>query len=401
MADLSARWHQSIAEIDEQTWQALVAPHDLPYFNWTWLEAMEASGSITPRHGWQPLHLGIWRRSELVAVAPLYLKGHSYGEFVFDQPFAQLAGQLGLAYYPKLLGMSPLTPALGYRFFTAPTENALELTSLMLELVDDFCRRNSILSASFLYADPTWQELAETAGCAAWLHHQSLWSRDGQTCFADYLAGFNANQRRNIRRERKAVAGAGVTVTALAGDTIPDGLMARMYHFYSGHCERWGVWGSKYLSDDFFARAERDLRRHLVLFSAHRGDPLDPIGMSLCLRSGSQLWGRYWGSDEDVDCLHFETCYYAPIEWALREGISSFDPGAGGSHKKRRGFVARPHTSLHRWYQPGFEQLIRRWLPQANARMQAEIEAINAAVPFTSRPLPLNRRDPIDQILVS
>jgi len=124
----------------------------------------------------------------------------------------------------------------------------------------------------------------------------------------------------------------------------------------------------------------------VVLFSAHRGDPFDPVAMSLCVQDARHLWGRYWGSDEEIDCLHFEVCYYSPIEWALQQGLMSFDPGAGGSHKRRRGFVARPHTSLHRWYEPRMEALIRSWLPRANGLMQEEIEAINAELPFRSDP---------------
>jgi predicted N-acyltransferase len=120
------------------------------------------------------------------------------------------------------------------------------------------------------------------------------------------------------------------------------------------------------------------------LFSAHRGDPQDPLAMSLCVHHQEQLWGRYWGSDVEVDNLHFEVCYYAPIAWAIANGVQQFDPGAGGSHKRRRGFVARPHASLHRWYDEGFETILRRWLPEANAEQLAEIEAINAELPFTA-----------------
>ena len=264
--------------------------------------------------GWQPCHLALWRGEALVAVAPLYLKGHSYGEFVFDQSFAQLAGQLGLRYYPKLVGMSPVSPVQGYRFLIAAGEDAARLTALLLEQIDDFCRRNGILSCNFLYVDPAWQPLAEAAGCERWINQQSQWTNPGHADFEAYLASFNANQRRNIRRERRSVAQAGLTVTPLAGEAIPPPLLRRMHHFYAQHCARWGPWGSKYLSEDFFKAAARELREHLVLFSAHRGDPGDPLAMSLCVRGGDSLWGRYWGSDVDLENLHFEVCYYAPIE---------------------------------------------------------------------------------------
>ena len=387
MAPLTARWHRSIREIPQQQWDNLLAESVSPFYRWSWLAALENSGSVAPDQGWQPLHLSVWREEQLVAFAPLYLKGHSYGEFVFDQSFARLAGDLGLRYYPKLIGMSPVSPIQGYRFHLHPQEDAQELTAVMLRLIDEFAARNEILSCNFLYVDPTWKPLAEAAGCAAWVNQQSLWSADEKADFSDYLAGFNANQRRNIKRERKAVQKAGLSVTPISGAALTPALLSRMHGFYEQHCSRWGVWGSKYLQASFFDQLiEPALAQHVVLFSAHRGDPFDPVAMSLCVQDAQHLWGRYWGSDEEIDCLHFEVCYYAPIEWALQQGLMSFDPGAGGSHKRRRGFVARPHTSLHRWYDPRMDTLIRSWLPRANGLMQEEIEAINAELPFRSEP---------------
>ena len=387
MTTLSARWHRGLRELSEDQWQALVGENVIPFYRWDWLVALEESGSIVPEQGWQPLHLSLWRDKQLVAVAPLYLKGHSYGEFVFDQAFARLAADLGERYYPKLVGMSPVSPVQGYRFHIAPEENAAELTALMLQVIDEFAARNGILSCNFLYVDPQWQVLAEAAGCATWVNQQSLWTAEDQTTFDDYLRGFNANQRRNIKRERRAVAKAGLTVTPLTGEALDAALLQRMHGFYEQHCARWGMWGSKYLEAAFFDQlASPALREQVVLFSAHRGEPREPVAMSLCVHNRHQLWGRYWGSDEEIDCLHFEVCYYAPIEWALNNGLHSFDPGAGGSHKRRRGFVARPHASLHRWYHPGMDGLIRQWLPQANDLMAEEIEAINAELPFKAEP---------------
>ena len=392
MAEFQVRWHQSMADFSEAEWDRLLGDGDgadpgspaLPFFRWRWLHRLETSGSIVPRQGWQSCHLGLWRGTTLVAAAPLYLKGHSYGEFVFDQSFAQLAGQLGLRYYPKLVGMSPLSPVQGYCFLFAPGEDPAALTVLMLEHVGAFCRQNQILSCNFLYVDPVWGALAQAAGWAPWINQQGLWTNPGLSTFEGYLASFNANQRRNIKRERKAVAAAGLEVTPLVGEAIPGAMVERMHDFYAQHCSRWGQWGSKYLTHDFFLAASQELRSSLVLFSAHRGDPNEPVAMSLCVHNANQLWGRYWGSDEEIDCLHFEVCYYAPIAWAIGRGIASFDPGAGGAHKRRRGFVAEARTSLHCWFEPQFDAILRRWLPEANVQMGLEIEAVNAELPFTA-----------------
>lgn len=388
MTALSARWHRSLQEIPEADWERLVGPEAIPFYRWRWLTALETSGSIVPDQGWQPLHLAVRDADDnLVAVAPLYLKGHSYGEFVFDQAFARLAVDLGLRYYPKLLGMSPVSPVQGYRFHIAPGEDAAVLTAFLLRLIDDFAVRNGILSCNFLYVDPSWQPLAEAAGWACWLNQQSLWAAHGQRQFPDYLASFNANQRRNIKRERQAVRRAGIEVTPLSGSALTLDLLQAMHGFYEQHCARWGMWGSKYLEAPFFeALTDPALRESVVLFSAHRGDPHDPVAMSLCIQDQQQLWGRYWGTREEIDCLHFEVCYYAPIAWALERGLQRFDPGAGGSHKRRRGFVARPLASLHRWYDDRMDGLIRAWLPRANAVLLEEIEAINAELPFRAEP---------------
>jgi len=380
-----------MAELPEARWDQLVAAASgssvpSPFFRWRWLHHLELSGSIVPSQGWQPCHLGLWRDGQLVAVAPLYLKGHSYGEFVFDQSFAELATRLGQRYYPKLVGMSPVSPVVGYRFWIDPSEDATRLTAAMLRLIDDFCREHGIFSLNLLYVDPDWAPLAESAGCSPWLNQQSTWTNPGFAGFDDYLASFNANQRRNIKRERRAVEAAGLTVTPLAGAAIPPVLVDRMHEFYAMHCARWGAWGSKYLTQEFFAAAARDLRDDLVLFAAHPlgSSVTEPLAMSLCVRGGGHIWGRYWGSAVDLDNLHFEVCYYAPIAWAIEQGIQHFDPGAGGSHKRRRGFVAQPRISLHRWIDPGFTQILRQWLPGANQQMLQQIEAINAELPFTA-----------------
>ncbi|MFM7464810.1 MAG: GNAT family N-acetyltransferase [Cyanobium sp.] len=390
MAELRARWHGAMAEIPPEQFQVLLqeatpaGQKPLPFYTWGWLHLLESSGSIAPTQGWQPCHLGLWRNDSLVALAPLYLKGHSYGEFVFDQSFAQLAGQMGLRYYPKLLGMSPVSPVQGYRFLFGPGEDQRDLTSLLFANIEAFCQKQRLLSCNFLYVDPAFAKEAQGCGWSLWLNEQSEWTNPGFQSFEDYLATFNANQRRNIRRERKAVAEAGLMVTPLTGEGIPASLMEKMHGFYSQHCSRWGPWGSKYLSAEFFALAADQLCSHIVLFSAHRGDPLSPVAMSMCVQNGTHLWGRYWGSDVEIDHLHFEVCYYAPLEWAIQCGLRSFDPGAGGRHKKRRGFMAQPRTSVHRWFEPRFAAILQEWLPGANQELLKEIEAINADLPFTS-----------------
>ncbi|MBD1898607.1 GNAT family N-acetyltransferase [Trichocoleus sp. DQ-A3] len=382
----SVAWINKIAEVPQAEWDAIALPLKTPFLEWDWLNNMETSGSVGAKTGWLPTHLTIWRDRQLIAAAPLYLKGHSYGEFVFDHQWADLAQRLGVQYYPKLLGMSPMTPAEGYRFLIAPGEDEDELTELMVEAIDHFCQKNRISGCHFLYVDPEWRPILERHGFTPWLHHSFIWQNTGFNTFDDYLGAFNANQRRNIKRERKAVEKAGLQIRTLTGDEIPKPLFSLMYDFYADTCDKFGWWGSKYLTRRFFEQLYPQYRHRVLFVAAYdEENDLHPIGMSFCLSKGEQLYGRYWGSYQDIDCLHFNACYYTPIEWAIAHGIQSFDPGAGGRHKKRRGFPATSNYSMHRFYNPRLGQVLRTHIHQINEMEQLEIDAINQELPFAQR----------------
>ena len=382
MNNIKIQWHCTIQEIPKIIWNKFQEKNSIPFYKWDWLKALESSGSITKKYGWQPLFLSAWRGNDLIACAPLYLKSHSYGEFIFDNAFVQLAQDIGVKYYPKLIGMSPLSPIEGYRFLFEEGINEKELTEILLSEIDDFANINGILSCNFLYVDPKWMINAESANCAKWVNQQSVLELSNEKNFSDFLKKFNANQRRNIKRERESIKKNGVRVEPILGSQININNLKKMYFFYQLHCSRWGVWGSKYLTESFFIElASKELKDHVVLFEAKKG--IDrTIGMSLCIKNENMLWGRYWGSEQNIDFLHFEACYYSPIEWAINNKIKFFDPGAGGSHKKRRGFISKPNASLHRWYNSKMDSLIREWLPKANKLMINQINATNSEVPF-------------------
>lgn len=379
----SVAWIEQVSEVPKSEWEALAQPLTTPFFEWDWLHNLEASGSATARAGWMPHHLTVWRDSQLVAAAPLYVKGHSRGEFVFDHQWADLAYQLGIEYYPKLLGMSPFTPAEGYRFLVAPEEDEDELTALMVHEIDRFCIDNKISGCNFLYVDPEWQARMEKQGFTPWLHHSYIWHNQGYDTFDDYLKDFNANQRRNIKRERKALGKVGLEMRTLTGDEIPKSMFSLMYDFYASTCDKFGWWGSKYLTRKFFEQLHHDYRHRVVFVAAYsESDDREPVGMSFCLTKGDRLYGRYWGSVQDIDCLHFNACYYSPIEWAIANGVNSFDPGAGGRHKKRRGFPARPNYSLHRFYDGRLAKILRSYIDRINDMERQEIDYVNQDLPF-------------------
>ncbi len=380
----SILWYEKIEKVDQSAWDELALPLVTPFLEWEWLHQMEISGSATARTGWLPQHLTVWSGRNLVAAAPLYIKGHSAGEFVFDHAWADLASRLGIAYYPKLVGMSPFTPMRGYRFLVAPGEDEAALTDIMLHEIDRFCRHFQLSGCSFLFVDPHWQTMIDHPRFSSWMHQSYSWRNQGFKTFEDYLKCFNSNQRRNIKRERSAMAAQGISLQVAAGDTIPHTHIPFMYDYYVRTNEKFGPWGCKYLNQPFFDGLYRNYRHRLVLVSAYTGrqDQGPPIGMSLLVTKGNRLYGRYWGCSVPVKNLHFNACYYAPIEWAVSSGIQRFDPGAGGPHKLRRGFSAVPNYSLHRFADPRLREIMRTHIDEINHLEEVQIEALNQAIPF-------------------
>jgi predicted N-acyltransferase len=385
----SIAWINQLAQVPQTAWDALAMPLKTPFLEWEWLNNLEISGSATAKNGRLPNHFTIWRDGALIAAAPLYLKGHSYGEFVFDHQWADLAQRIGVEYYPKMVGMTPFTPAEGYRFLIAPGEDEAEIVEMMVHEINVFCTKHQISGCHFLYVDPSWKSLLERSGFTSWLNYNFVWQNSDFSSFDDYLAVFNANQRRNIKRERQAVAKAGLRLQALTGEEITKPMLRLMYDFYADTCDKFGWWGSKYLTKRFFeSLSERYSDRVLLMAAYNQDNDQTPVGMSFCLYKGERLYGRYWGSFQDIDCLHFDACYYSPIEWAINHGIKVFDPGAGGRHKKRRGFPATPNHSLHRFYNNRLQQILCPYIREINQLQEKEIDAINAELPFNQKNSP-------------
>lgn len=384
---LHMRWVDRIAEIERDAWDRLAKPLQTPFLEWDWLWLMEASGSAAA-NGWVPRHLSVWSGNDLVAAAPLYIKGHSSGEFVFDHAWAELAGRLGVSYYPKLVGMSPFTPLIGYRFLMAAGVDEPALTGWMLDEIEAFCRRHELSGASFLFADPLWAESVLSRGYSPWAHPSFAWINENFNDFNEYLDCFNSNQRRNIRRERSRLRSRGICVEMIAGDDLPRSHYEHMYRYYARTNDQFGPWGCKYLTPEFFRLLPERFGRRLVFAVARGQKSADlPVAMSMCVTKGDRLYGRYWGCLQETDYLHFEACYYSPIEWAITQGIRLFDPGAGGGHKLRRGFRLIPNHSLHRFRHPTMRRAMETHMDAINRGELEEISAIN-------RELPLRRQTP-------
>ena len=380
--ELTVNWHRSIGEISRDEWNSLALPLQTPFLEWDWLNQLEVSGSIAAGNGWIPVHLTVRHDNHLVAAAPLYAKTHSMGEFVFDFAWADVAEQLGLHYYPKLVGMSPATPSVGYRFLVAPGYRESELTVTMLDLIDQFCRSNNLNGTSFLFPDSRWATGIEQAGYTAWHHQSYLWTNPGFETFDDYLAGFTKNQRRNIRRERESITEAGITLRCVRGEDAPRHWFSLMYDFYEKTNDQFGPWAAKYLDRPFFEGLAEVYRNRILFIGGFESGASDPMAMSFLVYKDDHLVGRYWGTQRYVENLHFCACYYEPIEWAIANGIRTFDPGAGSPHKIRRGFRAVRNVSLHRFADPRMRAIMESNIARINAHEARQIDELNAMLPL-------------------
>lgn len=386
---LQLEFCSSISDIPAADWNRLAQPYPSPFLEWEWLAALERSGSITPQNGWQPYHAVLRRAGRITAVAPLYLKSHSMGEFVFDFAWADVAEQMDIPYYPKLVGMSPATPSVCFRPLIDPAEEASEVTTTLMAGVHGLLEELELGACAFNYVEPSFADELEQHGYIRWKHQNFIWRNPGLRDFSDYLSLFRKNQRRNIRRERASIAQQGLEIRILQGAELTEELLRLMNVYYRNTNDQFGPWAARFLSNQFFPLlAETSVRefteRSIVLVAAYdsKAGP-DPVALSFLVRKGKLLFGRYWGSAGFYENLHFELCYYAPIDWAIAEGIQSFDPGIGSAHKVRRGFMAVPNYSMHLFRDPRMNALMGMHIDRINAMEQQQIDGLNEMLPFT------------------
>ncbi len=378
-------WIENIQEIERTSWNNLAYPLKMPFLEWQWLYLIESSGSASPATGWNPMHLTVWSKSEnkLVAAVPLYIKTNNSGEFSYDHIWAEIANHFSISYYPKLIGMVPFTPVAGYQFLIAENENEEKLTRIIVNEIDLLCSRLGFSNCCFNFVDPNWALKMKCFGFQIWEHQGLIWKNFGFRTEDDYLAQFKSNQRKNIKKEWRALEEQGIFIKEYRGKDISSNLLNQMYRFYSITNEKYGPWGCKYLTKEFF-HGLYNYRDRLLIFAAYTEGGIDfPLGMSMLITKGDQLYGRYWGGQKDIKFLHFNLCYYRPINWAIHNGIRCFDPGVGGIHKLRRGFLVTPNYSAHRFYDPTLQSIFARCVKQINNMEEKQIAKINKELPFS------------------
>jgi predicted N-acyltransferase len=366
---------ETIAAAD---WDAMAGPDD-PFVEHAFLLALEQSGSVGEGTGWLPLHVVARADGRLVGALPLYVKLHSYGEYIFDWRWAAAAERAGLRYYPKLVAMVPFTPATGTRVLCAPDADQAELTRALVRGALGAREETGASSLHVLFLSE--EERARLAPIAQLMPRETVqfhWRNDGYASFDDYLERFRAPLRKQVRRERRQVAEAGLEVRVLPGPELAERDWQALYAFYVGTCERRG--SGPYLTREFFEllRAAH-ARRVLAVIAYRRGKP---IAGALNFQKGAHLYGRYWGCSEEHPALHFECCYYRLIEHAIEHGMRRFEAGAQGTHKLRRGLMPVAIHSVHEMGHPALRDALASYLPREIDATRAEIAQLAMHGPF-------------------
>ncbi|MDM0041476.1 GNAT family N-acetyltransferase [Variovorax sp. J22G21] len=381
------RIHQAPAEIDAAAWNALLAQQAAPspFMRHEYLDALHESGSATPASGWTASIATLWQGEQLTGACPLYVKDHSYGEYVFDWAWANAYEQHGLAYYPKAVAAVPFTPVPGTRLLARDTASR----ALLVQGLVQWCKQTGLSSLHLLFGAD--EDISACADAGLMLRHtvQFHWTNAGYASFDAFLASLAHDKRKKIRQERRKVAEAGVTFRWARGADISVDDWDFFYRCYARTYREHG--NPPYLKRDFFHRMADTMPEAWLLFVAERNG--HPIATSLIALSADVpgaggtsspevAYGRYWGALERVDCLHFEACYYQPLQWCIEHGVQRFEGGAQGEHKMARALMPVKTTSAHWLAHPAFADAIERFLEREGEGITNYMEHLDERSPF-------------------
>ncbi len=367
----------SLDQVLPTQWNALIKDNN-PFVRHEFLAALEHHGCVGEKFGWLPRHILMYEDDELIGAMPLYEKYNSYGEFVFDHAWANAYKHHGLDYYPKLVSSIPYTPASGQRLLAQPGQEA-EIYPALLSTAMHLT--NELVASGFhcLFANADEQDWLESQATITTRHDcQFHWRNVNYKHFDDFLATLSSKKRKNIRQERRKVAESGVQLRILDGNTATTDDWNRFAFFYTHTFE--SKWGMPTMNEGFFAEVAEKLPDQVVLVMADL-DGLCVAG-SLMYRSDTRLFGRHWGCVEYVDNLHFEACYYQGIEYAIKHGLSVFEPGAQGEHKVPRGFIPTLTRSSHWLSSEMFRQPVQRHCAHEREGVAHYIESVREHMPY-------------------
>ncbi|PTE22094.1 GNAT family N-acetyltransferase [Cereibacter changlensis JA139] len=373
----------SLTEIDAADWDAVACPEAAtgrpvdPFTTHRFLAALDRSQSTGAGTGWHPRPLIARAAGRVIAAAPLYAKGHSQGEYIFDHNWARAYEQAGGRYYPKLQLAVPFTPATGRRLLTLP---GLEATgrAALLQGALSIAQQNHLSSLHITFCTEEEAEAGAEMGLLHRVTQQFHWENRGYGDFADFLADLSSRKRKTIRKERETAAAFGGEIRCLTGDQIETQHWDAFWEFYQDTGAR--KWGTPYLTRRAFSEFHATMRDDILLVLAERDG--QPVAGALNFIGRDTLFGRYWGCTEEHPCLHFELCYYQAIDWAIANGLSRVEAGAQGEHKLARGYLPTPVHSLHWLADPGLSDAVERYLMAEREAIDEEIEVLTAYGPF-------------------
>lgn len=368
----------SMAEVDSVAWN-LLAGEAYPFLRHEFLLALEQSGSVCAQTGWLSAHLLVMKQEKLVAFMPLYLKQHSYGEYVFDHQWAQAYQQQGLAYYPKWLTAIPLTPCQGARIIIqADGIDQLEVTRTLLAFITQLSEQQGISSWHCLFPISEQVEWLRSLGLSIREGVQFHWFNRGYRDFDDFLLIMNASKRKMIKRERRRVSEQGVHLLRIRGQHVSERQWQEFFQFYTMTYVKRG--SQPYLNLAFFQQIAVTMGEQLLLVLAIKDDMT--IAAALSFVGSDTLYGRYWGCYQEYNSLHFEACYYQGLDFCIEQGLTRFDSGAQGEHKISRGFEPITTYSAHWIKQPQFAAAIEHFLAREQKAVQHYKQDASAYLPF-------------------
>lgn len=363
------------SDADAKAWDVLLArAGGSPFMRHAYLAALHESGSAVRDTGWTPQFVTLWREGELEAACPLYLKSHSYGEYVFDWAWANAYEQHGLRYYPKAVTAVPFTPVPGPRLLARDEAARAALVRSVLA----WCKQKKVSSWHLLFGSDEDVAACEAAGMMLRHTVQFHWTNAGYADFDAFLASLNQEKRKKVRQERRKVAEAGVTFRQARGGAITEADWDFFYRCYERTYREHG--NPPYLTRDFFRRMAATMPEDWLLFVAERAG--QPIATSLIGIEDGVAYGRYWGALQRVDCLHFEACYYQPLQWCIANGFRSFEGGAQGEHKMARALMPVKTTSAHWLAHPAFADAVEKFLEREGRGIENYMEHLEARSPF-------------------
>ncbi len=368
---------QSLDQIGPDEWNRLV-PANSPTLSFEFLNALEKSGCVSEETGWKPRHVTLHNQNGIVAAVPCYLKYHSWGEFIFDWAWANAYDQAGLTYYPKLLIAVPFTPITGSRLLIQPNQDRTALQKRLTNAVSLLAEEEAVSSVHWLFTTENETAQLTQTGLLPRVSNQFHWDNAGYASFADFLGALNTKKRKNILRERRRVRDAGIRFSWRTGHEATPTDWQHFYHCYRRTIDDHG--SITYLNLDFFLQLAKTLPGNVRLLLAEQGGI--PIAAAFFLCSNDALYGRYWGTVRSITDLHFETCYYQPIEYCVTHGLGHFEAGAQGEHKLSRGLM--PHTihSAHWLRHPDFYDAIARYTEEEAEHVKRYMNMLERHSPF-------------------